>query len=69
MKGHIRTTCSFCAGEAYLPSREALSYTGEQYTQHHRYPHCLGCGEQERWVSLREFADLLEKVTSMEPDY
>ena len=24
MKVHIRTTCSFCDGEAYLPVREAV---------------------------------------------
>jgi hypothetical protein len=69
MKVHIRTTCSFCDGEAYLPSREAMSYTGERYTQHRRCACCLGSGEQEKWVSLREFADLLERATSMEPDY
>ena len=69
MKVHIRITCSFCEGEAYLPVRETVSYTGERYTQHHRCPHCLGSAELEQWVSLREFADLLERATSMEPDY
>ena len=69
MKVHIRTTCSFCDGEAYLPVREAMSYTGERYTQHRRCSQCLGSGEQEKWVNLREFADLLERETSMEPDY
>ena len=69
MKVHIRTTCSFCDGEAYLPVCEAVSYTGEHYTQHRRCAYCLGSGEQEKWVSLREFADLLERATSMEPDY
>ena len=33
MKVHGRTTWSFCNGEAYLPVREAISYTGERYTQ------------------------------------
>ena len=69
MKVHIRTTCSFCEGEAYLPVREAVSCTGEHYTQHRRCAYCLGSGEQEKWVNLREFADLLERATSMEPDY
>ena len=69
MKVHIRTTCSFCDGEAYVPVREAVSCTGEHYTQHRRCAYCLGSGEQEKWVSLREFADLLDKATSMEPDY
>jgi len=69
MKVHIRTTCSFCDGEAYLPVRETVSFTGERYTQHNRCPHCLGSGEQEIWVSLQELDDLLERATSMEPDY
>ena len=69
MKVHIRTTCSFCDGEAYLPVHETVSYTGERYTQHRRCAYCLGSGEQEKWVNLQEFADLLEKATSMEPNY
>ena len=69
MKVYIRTTCSFCDGEAYLPVREAVGYTGEQYTQHRRCAYCLGSGEQDKWVNLREFADLLERAISMEPDY
>ena len=27
MKVHIRTTCSFCEGEAYLPVRKTVSCT------------------------------------------
>ena len=69
MKVHIRTTCSFCEGEAYFTCREAVSNSGERYTQHHRCAHCLGSGEQEKWVSLREFANLLDRAISMEPDY
>lgn len=69
MKVHIRTTCSFCDGEAYLPVRETVSCTGERYTQHRRCVYCLGSGEQEKWVNLREFASLLDRAISMEPDY
>lgn len=69
MKVKIRTTCSFCDGEAYLPVRETVSCTDEQYTKHRRCAFRLGTGEQEQWVSLREFADLLEKSISLEPDY
>jgi hypothetical protein len=69
MKVYVRTTCSFCDGEAYLPVRETVSCTGEQYTQHRRCAYCLGSSEQEKWVSLREFADLLDRATSLEPDY
>ena len=48
MKVHIRTTCSFCDGEAYLPVRETVSSTGEQYTQHRRCAYCLGGGEDNK---------------------
>ncbi|MES0361313.1 MAG: hypothetical protein ABUK20_10390 [Anaerolineales bacterium] len=48
MKVHIRTTCSFCDGEAYLPVREAVSFTGERYTQHRRCAYCLGSGEDNK---------------------
>jgi hypothetical protein len=65
MKVHVRTTCSFCEGEAYLPVREAASCTGERFTQHRRCAYCLGSGEQENWVTLREFAVFLERTTSM----
>jgi hypothetical protein len=44
MKVQIRTTCSFCEGQAYLPVREAVSCTGERYTQHRRCAYCLGSG-------------------------
>jgi hypothetical protein len=69
MKVHICVPCSFCDGEAYLPAGEAVSCAGEHYTRHRRCAYCLGSGEREKWVNLQEFADLLERATSMEPDY
>ena len=69
MKVHICTTCSFCDGEAYLPVRENVSCTGERYTQHRRCAYCFGSGELDKWVSLREFADLLDRTIGMEPDW
>jgi hypothetical protein len=30
---------------------------------------CNGSGNQAKWVSLRDFAGLLERATSFEPDY
>ena len=30
---------------------------------------CHASGNQAKWVSLRELADLLERATSMQPDY
>ncbi len=69
MKIQIRVTCSFCEGEAYQPVREALSCTGEQYNYHRRCAYCFGSGEQDKWVSLRGFADLLDRTIGMEPDW
>ena len=48
MKVNIRITCSFCDGEAYLPVREAVSCTGEQYTQHRRCAYCLSSGKDNK---------------------
>jgi len=69
MKVQTRTPCSFCEGETYLPVRETVSCTGERYTQHRRCANCLGSGEQEKWVSLREFPDLLDRTIGMEPNW
>jgi len=69
MKVHIRVPCSFCDGEAYLPVREMVSCTGERYTQHRRCAYCLGSGEQNKWVNLREFSDPLIRTIGKEPDW
>jgi hypothetical protein len=69
IKVQILTTCQHCDGEAYLPIGEAVSFTGEAYTRYEPCPVCQGSGEQTKWVSLREFADLLERAIAMEPDY
>ena len=69
IKVHILTTCEHCAGEAYLPVGEAETYTGEKYTRYWPCTQCQGSGRQSKWISLRAFADLLEKATAMEPEY
>ena len=69
VKIQILTLCDACDGEAYLSAGEALSYKGEVYTSYRPCPRCQGSGFQEKWVGLKEFADLLEKAVSLEPNY
>ena len=72
IKVQILTRCTYCDGEAYLPQGEAISYTGESYQRYAPCPRCQGTGNITRWISLQEFADLLEKADllgSFLPDY
>ena len=69
IKVHILDRCRYCNGEAYLPVGEESDSTGGVYIRYRPCPMCEGSGLQERWVSLREFADLLDRAIAMEPDY
>ena len=69
IKVHILDRCEYCDGAAYLPIGEAESYAGEKYIRYEPCPQCQGSGNQSKWVSLQEFADLMERVISFEPDY
>ena len=69
IKVNILTTCEFCEGEAYLPIGEAESYAGEKYIRYEPCPQYQGSGKQTKWISLQEFADLLDRAISFEPDY
>jgi hypothetical protein len=69
IKVQVLTQCKHCGGDAYLPVGDAESYTGEIYIRYQPYPQCQGSGNQTQWVSLHEFAELLEHATSFEPDY
>ena len=60
-KVQILTQCEHCQGKAYLPVGEAESYTGEKYTRHIACPVCNGFGQQPTWISLTDFAALLEQ--------
>ena len=62
LKVHILARCPHCDGQAYLPIGEAESYTGEVYLRYAPCPRCQGSGSVTRWISLQEFADLLEKA-------
>lgn len=69
VKVQILDRCEHCEGEAYLPVGEAKSYTGERYTRYEPCIQCQGSGKQARWVSLPEFADLMDRAIAFEPDY
>ena len=69
IKVHILDRCEQCDGAAYLPIGEAESYAGERYIQYEPCPQCQGSGKHVKWVSLKEFADLLDQAISFEPDY
>ena len=69
IKVNILTRCEHCEGDCYLPVGEVESYTGESYMRYEPCPECNGVGRQTKWVSLQEFADLLERAVSFEPDW
>ena len=69
IKVHILDRCEHCDGTAYLPEDEAVSADGERYTRYSPCGYCEGSGNQAKWVSLQEFADLLDRAISFEPDY
>jgi hypothetical protein len=60
-KVQILTTCESCNGQAYLPSGEAEDWQGKTYTRFTPCPSCEGSGLQPKWVSLAEFAILLQQ--------
>ena len=69
IKVRILDRCEFCDGEAYIFDRQDVDSRGETYDRYRPCETCNGSGNQAKWVSLREFADLLERVISFEPDY
>jgi len=69
IKVQILTRCEHCEGQAYLPDCEDISATGEKYTRYRPCFHCNGSGKQTKWISLGEFADLLDCATALKPDW
>ena len=62
IKVKILTKCEQCNGQAYLPTGEAESYSGEKYIQYQPCSKCQGSAKQTKWVTLAEFVSLLETV-------
>jgi RecJ-like exonuclease len=69
IKVHVLDRCEFCEGEAYIYDCKDVDTQGEAYDRYRPCEMCNDSGNQAKWVSLREFADLLERATSFEPDY
>ena len=69
IKVRILDRCEFCDGEAYIYDYRDVDVHGEAYDRYRPCEMCNGSGNMAKWVSLREFADLLERATSFEPDY
>lgn len=69
MKVQILDRCEHCNGEAYIFECEDVDAYGEPYARYRPCEMCKGTGNRSRWIDLREFADLLERATSIEPDY
>ena len=62
IKVHILSTCANCNGDAYLPCGESEDADGRKYTRYTPCPMCEGSGNQPRWVSLEDFARLLQQT-------
>ena len=69
IKVRILDRCEFCDGEAYIFECEDVDAYGEIYARYRPCGMCRGTGNRSRWIDLRDFADLLERATLMEPDY
>lgn len=67
IKIQIRTRCEYCHGEAYLPVCEMVDDSGEKITRYLPCPVCRGEGETNRWVSLRDFYELLSDAAVRDP--
>ena len=68
LKVLIIDRCEYCEGEAYVYAGE---YKDEEVERPVYLPcqACKGSSEMEKPISLREFADLLDHATAMEPDW
>ena len=69
IKVQILDRCEHCDGEAYVFDRVKTDSNGQEYDHYKPCAHCRGSGVSTRWVSLQEFADLLDRAVSMEPDW
>ena len=64
MNVRILDRCEFCDGEAYIFDWEDVDSRGESYDRYRPCEMCQGSGNRARWVSIREFADLLERAAA-----
>jgi hypothetical protein len=61
LKVHILDYCPHCNGQGYLPLGEVVDHLGRKYTRYAPCTQCSGGGTLGKWVSLEEFARLLQQ--------
>ena len=61
-KVHILTKCEHCSGQAMLPIGEEPDHLGRVFMRYRPCPYCQGSGNQTKWVTLTDFAEMLEAV-------
>lgn len=59
IKVKILSKCSYCDGQAYLPSGMDEDVKGEKYMRYLPCPKCSGSGQSGKWINLTEFQSLL----------
>ena len=64
MKIRILDRSEHCDGEVYIFDCEDFDARGKSYDRYRPCEVCQGSGNRARWVSLREFADLLERAAA-----
>lgn len=68
-KAQIVDRCEHCHGQAYIFECEATNHKGEVYDKYKPCPCCNGTGKVTHWISLREFARMLDQAIAFAPDY
>lgn len=59
IKVQILTKCEHCSGQAMLPIGEEEDIVGRKYIRYGACPNCQGSGKQTRWITVAEFAEML----------
>ena len=65
IKVRILDLCESCEGEAYIFDYQDVDSRGMTYDRYRHCEICNGSGNLAKWASLRVFADMLDRKTSM----
>jgi len=63
IKVQIQTECWYCKGEAMMEVHELEFHVTDPTPRYLPCPYCKGSGNQEKWVSLKEFIAMLHDPT------
>ena len=69
IKVRILDRCEFCNGEAYIFDYQDVDSRAETYDRYRPCEMCNGSGNRVNWINQQDFSELLDRVTSIEPDY